>query len=204
MKLSREAELSQLRQQLQPHFLFNSLNSIVSLIASDPDKAEQSVLDLSDLFRANLGSADSLATWAEERRLCEGYLRIEQYRLGDRMRVIWHVASLPDATPMPLLTLQPLLENAILHGLQPRLDGGEIVITAEYADQQVELMVRNTCPEETGNHQGARMAMENIRARLQTLFGEEAKVELWREGSCFFSRLVYPCRQTSSLQQRSH
>ena len=120
------------------------------------------------------------------------------------MRVIWHVASLPDATPMPLLTLQPLLENAILHGLQPRLDGGEIVITAEYADQQVELMVRNTCPEETGNHQGARMAMENIRARLQTLFGEEAKVELWREGSCFFSRLVYPCRQTSSLQQRSH
>lgn len=198
------SRLQALQSRIRPHFLFNSLNSIVSLIASNPAKAEQSVLDLSDLFRANLGSAESLATWAEERRLCEGYLRIEQYRLGERMRVSWQVGGLPDNTPMPLLTLQPLLENAILHGLQPRLDGGEIVITANYSNQRVELMVRNTCPDQMGHHQGARMAMENIRARLQTLFGEESSVELWREGACFFSRLVYPCRQTSSLQQRSH
>jgi len=198
------ARLQALQSRIRPHFLFNSLNSIVSLIGSDPHKAEQSVLDLSDLFRANLGSADALATWGEERRLCEGYLRIEQYRLGERMRVSWQVEALPDSTPMPLLTLQPLLENAILHGLQPRLDGGEIEITARYSEQQVELLVRNTCPEQTENHQGARMAMENIRARLQALFAEQARVELWREGACFFSRLVYPCRQTPSLQQRSH
>ena len=113
------------------------------------------------------------------------------------MRVSWQVKGLPDSTPMPLLTLQPLLENAILHGLQPRLDGGEIVITAHYSNQLVELMVRNTCPDQMDNHQGARMAMENTRARLQALFGEESRVELWREDACFFSRLVYPCRQTS-------
>lgn len=198
------ARLQALQSRIRPHFLFNSLNSIVSLIDSDPRKAENAVLDLSDLFRANLSDADGLADWAAERRLCEGYLRIEQYRLGDRLKVDWQVEQLPPDTPMPLLTLQPLLENAILHGLQPSVSGGDILISGHWHDGQVELEVSNSCPLQDDNHQGARMALDNIRARLVALFGASARVEAWRQGPRFFSKLVYACKQPSHLSQRSH
>jgi len=197
------SRLQALQSRIRPHFLFNSLNSIASLIEIDPAKAEQAVLDLSDLFRANLASPDTLSSWGEERRLCEGYLRIEQYRLGQRMRVHWSVVALPDEVPMPLLTLQPLLENAILHGLQPRLDGGDIYIEGRLHEGQVELVVRNTCPEQTDTHHGSRMAMSNIRARLQALFGEQAQLTGWRDGECFFSRLVYPVKQRPTMAEKS-
>ncbi len=188
-----KARLQSLQSRIRPHFLFNSLNSIVSLIGSAPDKAENAVLDLADLFRANLGEAEGVATWAEEHRLCEGYLRIEQYRLGDRLRVEWDTDALPADTPMPLLTLQPLLENAILHGLQPSLSGGDIRIHGVYRSGVVELEVSNSCPDVVHSHQGARMALQNIRARLAALFGPQASVEAWRDGPRYFSKLVYPC-----------
>ncbi|WP_321349147.1 sensor histidine kinase [Halopseudomonas oceani] len=197
------SRLQALQSRIRPHFLFNSLNSIASLIEIEPVKAEQAVLDLSDLFRANLARPDTLSSWGEERALCEGYLRIEQYRFGERMRVHWAVADLPDDVPMPLLTLQPLLENAILHGLQPRVDGGDIHIEGRLQNGLVELVVRNTCPEQTGAHHGAQMAMGNIRARLQALFGEQSELEGWREGECFFSRLVYPVRQRPTMAEKS-
>ena len=161
------------------------------------------MLDLSDLFRANLSGSETLSCWGEERRLCEGYLRIEQYRLGERMRVQWDVGELPDTLPIPLLTLQPLLENAILHGLQPRIDGGEMLIRGRLQGGVVELMVSNTCPQQNDTHQGERMAMANIRARLQALFGERAQLAGWREGECFFSRLVYPVTQDSTTAEKS-
>ncbi|MFN3580664.1 MAG: sensor histidine kinase [Pseudomonas sp.] len=190
-----QARLQSLQSRIRPHFLFNSLNSIVSLIGSDAEKAENAVLDLADLFRANLSEVDGLATWEEERRLCEGYLRIEQYRLGDRLRVEWQVDDLPDATPIPLLTLQPLLENAILHGLQKSLSGGDILIQGGREGGRIELLVSNSCPPLDADHRGARMALENISARLQGHFGPGATLESWREGPRFFSRLVYPCKQ---------
>ncbi|UAW98587.1 histidine kinase [Halopseudomonas nanhaiensis] len=188
-----KARLQSLQSRIRPHFLFNSLNSIVSLIGSSPDKAENAVLDLADLFRANLGEAEGVASWAEEKRLCEGYLRIEQYRLGDRLKVEWDTEALPAVTPMPLLTLQPLLENAILHGLQPSLHGGDIRIHGIYRSGVVELEVSNSCPDVVDSHQGSRMALQNIRARLAALFGPQASVEAWRDGPRYFSRLVYPC-----------
>lgn len=189
-----QARLQSLQSRIRPHFLFNSLNSIVSLIGSQPDKAESAVLDLSDLFRANLSDAESVATWAEEYQLCLGYLRIEEYRLGGRLRTDWRVDALPDDLPMPLLTLQPLLENAILHGLQPSVGGGDICVTGHYRNGWVELLVSNSCPQQS-EHRGACMALDNIRARLATLFGPKARVEAWQEGPRYFSRLVYPCRQ---------
>lgn len=198
-----KARLQSLQSRIQPHFLFNSLNSIVSLIASAPAKAELAVLDLADLFRANLSEAGGVATWEEERHLCEGYLRIEHYRLGDRLKVEWQ-GDLPAATPMPLLTLQPLLENAILHGLQPSLVGGDIRILAGLHNGVVELLVSNSCPPQTASHQGSRMALENIRARMTVLFGPQARLEAWRDGERFFSRLVYPVTRTSSILRKSH
>lgn len=192
-----QARLQSLQSRIRPHFLFNSLNSIVSLIGTQPDKAENAVLDLADLFRANLGEADAVATWADEYRLCQGYLRIEQYRLGDRLRVTWQVDELPPNLPMPLLTLQPLLENAILHGLQPSVSGGDIQVVGHYREGHVELLVSNSCPQQS-EHRGACMALNNIRARLAALFGASARVEAWQEGRRYFSRLVYPCKQPST------
>lgn len=189
-----QARLQSLQSRIRPHFLFNSLNSIVSLIGSQPDKAESAVLDLSDLFRANLADVDAVATWLEEYRLCQGYLRIEQYRLGERLRVEWQVDELPLHLPIPLLTLQPLLENAILHGLQPSVDGGDILVRGHYREGVVELLVSNSCPQQS-EHRGACMALNNIRARLAALFGPSAQVEAWQDGPRYFSRLVYPCKQ---------
>lgn len=189
-----QARLQSLQSRIRPHFLFNSLNSIVSLIGSQPDKAESAVLDLSDLFRANLTDVDAVATWLEEYRLCQGYLRIEQYRLGERLKVEWQVEELPLHLPIPLLTLQPLLENAILHGLQPSIDGGDIHVSGHYREGVVELLVSNSCPQQS-EHRGASMALNNIRARLAALFGPSAQVEAWQDGPRYFSRLVYPCKQ---------
>ena len=189
-----QARLQSLQSRIRPHFLFNSLNSIVSLIGSQPDKAESAVLDLSDLFRANLADVDAVATWLEEYRLCQGYLRIEQYRLGERLRVEWQVDELPLHLPIPLLTLQPLLENAILHGLQPSVDGGDILVRGHYREGVVELLVSNSCPQQS-EHRGACMALNNIRARLAALFGPSAQVEARQDGPRYFSRLVYPCKQ---------
>ncbi|MEH6387206.1 MULTISPECIES: sensor histidine kinase [Pseudomonas] len=199
-----QSRLQSLQSRIRPHFLFNSLNSIVSLIGSQPQQAENAVLDLADLFRANLSEAGGVATWAQEKRLCEGYLRIEKYRLGQRLEVHWRTESLPPDTPMPLLTLQPLLENAILHGLSPQLEGGDISIYAAYVNGRVELEVSNSCPEVLDSHQGARMALQNIRARLAALFGPQSRVEIWRDGPRFFSKLVYPCIEQSPTYQRSH
>lgn len=185
------ARLQSLQSRIQPHFLFNSLNSILSLIETQPDKAENAVLDLADLFRAAMADSEKVASWAEEYRLCRGYLRIEQYRFGERLQVHWDIAGLPDNLPIPLLTLQPLLENAVLHGLQPNVSGGDISVTGSYRKGHVELLVSNSCPQES-EHQGANMALNNIRARLQTRFGPSAKVLAWRDGQRYFSKLVYP------------
>lgn len=189
-----QSRLQSLQSRIRPHFLFNSLNSIVSLIGTQPDKAESAVLDLSDLFRANLSDAEAIATWVEELRLCQGYLRIEQYRLGERLRVDWQVDELPPNLPMPLLTLQPLLENAILHGLQPSVSGGDIQVIGCYQQGHVELLVSNSCPQQS-EHQGAHMALNNIRARLVALFGPTAQLDAWQDGPRYFARLVYPCRK---------
>ncbi|SDT89360.1 sensor histidine kinase [Halopseudomonas salegens] len=194
------ARLQALQSRIRPHFLFNSLNSIVSLIGTAPDKAENAVLDLADLFRANLTEVEGVATWGEERRLCEGYLRIEQYRLDERLQASWQVSGLPDATPMPLLTLQPILENAIFYGVQPNPQGGDILIRGRRENDRVELEVSNSvCAQEPAG-EGAHMALDNIRARLQALFGQEARLDAWQEDSRYFCRVVYSCKQGPSMR----
>jgi len=137
------ARLEALQARIRPHFLFNSLNSIASLIASDPERAELAVLDLSDLFRASLAKPGSLVAWRDELALARRYLSIEQYRLGARLELDWQVEGVPDDLPIPQLTLQPLLENAILHGIQPRVEGGRVEVRARYVDGLFELCVSN-------------------------------------------------------------
>lgn len=188
------ARIEALQARIRPHFLFNSLNSIASLVASDPARAEQAVLDLSDLFRASLACPGSLVTWREERVLTERYLAIEQYRFGSRLRVEWAVEGVPDELPIPPLTLQPLVENALVHGVAPRIDGGLVCIEASWRDGRFRLVVSNPLPaQETAVSGGTRQGLNNVKARLAALFGPDASLSVERRHGRHFTCLRYPC-----------
>jgi len=197
-----KARIEALQARIRPHFLFNSLNSIASLVASDPHKAEQAVLDLSDLFRASLARPDVLVPWQEELELARRYLSIEQYRLGDRLRLEWQVDQVPANLPIPQLTLQPLLENALIHGIQPRVDGGLVSIKAHYLNGEFELCVSNPYAdsEQQQPSRGTRQALQNIEARLVAIFGSRASLRSERRDGRHFSCLSYPC---ASLPQEA-
>jgi two-component system sensor histidine kinase AlgZ len=152
------------------------MNTIASLTRTSPELAEEVVHDLSDLFRANLSDAQRLSTLGKELELAQGYVRIEQQRLGERLRVEWDLEELPDEAKMPALILQPLLENAVYHGIEPSAEPGTIQIVGRYRRHKVNLSIRNTLPpQESHDHRrGNRLAVENIRQRLQAIFDEEA------------------------------
>ncbi|TRX75222.1 sensor histidine kinase [Pseudomonas mangiferae] len=188
------ARLESLQARIRPHFLFNSLNSIASLVASDPVKAEQAVLDLSDLFRASLGKTGTLVTWRDELELAERYLSIERYRLGERLHMDWDVERVPPDLPIPQLTLQPLLENALIYGIQPRIEGGLVRVEARYENGLFTLCVSN--PFDEGAHapsRGTQQALTNIEARLAALFGPRASLTVERCDGRHFTCLRYPC-----------
>lgn len=190
-----QARVQALQSRIRPHFLFNSMNIIASLIHEDPDKAEQAVEDLSELFRASLKEAGLQVPMAQEIALCEKYLNIESLRLGERLRVHWQRGVLPDNAPIPLLTLQPLLENAIYHGIAPAAQGGDIYIRLAYEAGWVKIQVDNTLPAEqkgARHEKGNKMALENIRYRLQALFGESVRMQQFSDGQLFSMCIEYP------------
>ena len=184
-----------MQARIRPHFLFNSLNSIASLVVTDPAKAEQAVLDLSDLFRASLARPGTLVPWREELELSRRYLSIEQYRLGERLSVEWQVDAVPDDLPIPQLTLQPLLENALIHGIQPRIEGGVVSVAAYYADGVFHLQVSNPFDEAAPKlpSRGTQQALHNIDARLTALFGPAASLSVERRNARYYTCLRYPC-----------
>ncbi len=197
LRLREQSELAArvqaLQSRIQPHFLFNSLNSIASLVAVDAAAAEQAVEDLAALFRASLQEASSASRWQLERALCERYLRIEQLRLGERLRVQWRVQALPDALPLPSLSLQPLLENAIVHGLQELPAGGCIEVDGELTADAALITVRNPVNPAAPRPPGSRMALDNIHHRLQALYGEGAGLHiLCCDGEQFAVQLRLP------------
>lgn len=189
------ARIESLQARIRPHFLFNSLNSIASLVAIDPAKAEQAVLDLSDLFRASLARPGSLVSWGEEMELAKRYLSIEHYRLGERLQLQWEVEGVPEDLPIPQLTLQPLLENALIYGIQPRIEGGLVRIDADYQDGVFSLCVSNPYEErgEQTPSRGTHQALGNIDARLTALFGPRASLSVERRDGRHYSCLRYPC-----------
>ena len=170
LRAESEARLEALQARIRPHFLFNSMNTIAALTRSAPAKAEAAVENLADLFRASLSDARALIPLEEELALCRRYLDIEQLRLGDRLRVQWSVGELPPVR-VPPLTLQPLVENAIYHGIETRGDGGTVEIGAEAGPRSVTVTVRNPRGGEDGHGQGNRLALANIRQRLAAHFG---------------------------------
>jgi two-component system sensor histidine kinase AlgZ len=177
------ARIESLRSRIRPHFLFNTMNSIASLIGSRPEQAEQVVEDLSELFRASLVEHDDRATLADELRLCKLYLNIEQLRLGDRMNVRWEVTDDVLEWPMPALLLQPLVENAVYHGVARMPEGGDIVIRAEVSGNLAVVTIGNPLPADgvpaAGGHQ---IALDNIQQRLEAMYGGVASLSV-RPGS---------------------
>ena len=166
------ARLQALQARIHPHFLFNTLNTIASLIPVQPDRAEQAVLDLADLLRSALAYRESI-TLHQELELTRRYLAIERLRLGDRLQIDWQLDSdLPLDLPIPALLLQPLVENAIQHGIQRRPEGGVLSIQIEKHGAALRITVTNPQPEASSErpNPGQRIAQDNIRQRLQLAY----------------------------------
>jgi two-component system sensor histidine kinase AlgZ len=171
-----EARLQALQARIRPHFLFNSINAVLSLIREDPKRAEGALEDMDDLFRVVMADNRELTPLLREVELCREYLGLEQLRLGDRLKVEWHVDKMPGDARIPPLLLQPLLENAVYHGIEPRTAPGVISINIYLARQQVHAVLRNPYEHEGSHHAGNKMALANIRERLQLHFDAEASL----------------------------
>ena len=191
-QLELQARLDSLRARIRPHFLFNTLNSIASLIMSRPEDAEGAVVDLAELLRVGLQDEHRATTVADELRLCELYLGIEQLRLGSRLQVEWQGDPGARDKPMPTLILQPLVENAVYHGVAQLPAGGTIRCSVQQEDGILRVTVENPAPDQPGRSGGHHMALENIRQRLQAQYGDEACLGIARTDKLYRVELSYP------------
>ena len=193
-----EARLQALQARIRPHFLFNSINAVLSLIRQDPKRAEQALEDMADLFRALMADNRQLAPLAREVELCREYLNIEQLRLGERLRIEWHVDNLPQDALIPPLVLQPLLENAVYHGIEPRLEPGVVSINIYLARGEVHMVLRNPYEQEGDHHAGNKMALANIRERLALHFDAEASLTTNVSDSAYQVHIVVPYQKAGA------
>ena len=187
-----EARVQALQARIRPHFLFNSLNTIASLIPEDPGGAERAIEDLADIFRGSMRRADNLISLSEELDLARKYLQMEQRRLGGRLRVDWQVSELPKGASVLPLTLQPLLENAVAHGIQPRVEGGELRVYGRSEKENIVVTICNPVGPDEHISEGHGMALENIRERLALAFGPVASLITHQNDEQFFAVLSMP------------
>ncbi len=192
IEMQATARVHALQARIRPHFLFNSMNTIASLTRSNPAVAEEAVQDLADLFRANLSEKRDTITLAEEFEVARTYQRIEELRLGPRLRVEWKIDSLPRNALVPGLMLQPLLENAIYHGIEPQPDGGTVTVTGELSGNLITIIVRNPVGDYNSEREGNRLALANIRERLELLYGERGLVKSGKFDAEYIVTLRFP------------
>ena len=198
-----EARLQALTARIRPHFLFNSLNAVLSLIRSEPKRAETALEELAELFRALMREHRDLLPLADEIALCRQYLNLEKLRLGERLNVEWEIVAVPDDLKVPPLMLQPLLENAVYHGIEPSGEPGTLRIRFARSGDELHIDLANPCTGNNGAPAGNRMALTNIRERLALYYDLEARLETkevvldggQRE---FRVHIVLPCRSVPS------
>ena len=172
------ARVQALTARIRPHFLFNSMNTIASLTRTNPDQAEEAVHDLADMFRATLDKRERIGL-EEELEITHRYLNIEHQRLGDRLTIDWQVADdLPGNLNVPALIIQPLVENAIYHGIEPLTGGGTVTIAVEASADHLSVRVTNPIGKETRKSKGNRMAQDNIRQRLALAYGDDSELRI--------------------------
>ena len=187
------ARIQAMQARIHPHFLFNSLNTVISLITIDPDKAEQMLLNLSRLFRASFKEL-KLVRLKDEIELCQHYLAIEQMRLGDRLRVEWKYDDevLFSQVQIPLLTLQPLVENSIFHGVEKFLTKSTISILIEVLQNQVNIVITNPYTQDKINlRQGNGIAVENVKQRLEAYYGRTVIFQTYAGKGIFTTVVQY-------------
>lgn len=189
-----EARLQALQARIRPHFLFNSLNAVLSLIRQEPRRAEVALEDLAELFRVLMADNRELSTLEREVELTRQYLNLEQLRLGERLRVDWHIDNMPADALVPPLVLQPLVENAVYHGVEPLPGVGVISINAYKSRGEVHLVLRNPYRLDGSHHSGNKMALTNIRERLSLHFDAEAALQTSITDNAYQVHIVMPYR----------
>jgi two-component system sensor histidine kinase AlgZ len=189
-----EARLQALQSRIRPHFLFNSMNTIASLIPAEPQQAENAVENLADLFRVSLSDAREQIPLSEELNLCQRYLDIEALRLGERLQQEWDIEDLPKDALVPPLLIQPLLENAIYHGIEPLPEGGIIQIKGKLDNKQIIMVIRNPLNHHSSgtNARGNKLALENIRERLTALYGKQGQLQIESDGQFYQITIRFP------------
>jgi two-component system, LytTR family, sensor histidine kinase AlgZ len=191
--LAREAELRSLRSQLDPHFLFNCLHSISALTTVDPPAARRMCLLLGEFLRETLAlGAESRITVARELKLVDRFLAVERIRFGDRLDVDLTTDADAALCLLPPLLLQPLVENAVTHGIAHLLDRGTIRIAASRTPARLSIVVENPCDPDRPRGTGAGVGVSNVRARLRALYGAEAIVNSTEQGGVWRMELSFP------------
>jgi len=169
-----EARLQALQARIRPHFLFNTINAVLGIMRADPKRAETALEDMADLFRMAMAHDGDLVPVRQEVALARQYLALEQLRLGDRLKVNWYTENMPDDALLPPLILQPLLENAVYHGIEPLAKGGFVDIKLYRNDNEIHCEMYNPRQEQGSHHVGNKMALRNIRERLALQFNADA------------------------------
>lgn len=204
IEAENQYRLQALQARIHPHFLFNSLNTIASLIRRQPRQAEEAVEDLADLFRHTLGNTTARVPLTEELEITRRYLQIEQLRLGERLKVEWRIEALPGDATLPSLTLQPLLENAIYHGIEKLADGGTIRCHGSFDGKTLQLTITNPVAENdaTAGRPGLNMAVDNISQRLQAHFEEQGRLTVSHPEGYYQVELQFPYRPYKTPETR--
>jgi two-component system sensor histidine kinase AlgZ len=187
-----EARLQALQARIRPHFLFNSINAVLSIIRSDPRRAEEALEDMAELFRAVMSDSRRLSPLKREVELCRQYLQLESLRLPDRLIVEWHLDKMPEDALVPPLVLQPLVENAVYHGIEPAAEAGVVSVNVYKSGNEVHMVLKNPYRGDSDRHVGNRMALANIRERLALHFDAEASLETRAMGQTYQVHITLP------------
>jgi len=196
VEIEARTRIHALQARIRPHFLFNSMNTIAELTRTNPKAAETAVENLSDLFRASLADSRKLIRLAQELEVTRVYQEMEQQRLGDRLVVRWRIDDLPQQALIPSLTLQPLLENAIYHGVEPLPGVGVVEIEGRRKGDMIYVSVRNPLPiRQFKSEPGNQIALENIRERLELAFGSSASLSRAIDQTHYQVSIAFPIKE---------
>lgn len=187
-----EARLQALQARIRPHFLFNSINAVLSLIRSQPKQAETALEDMADLFRVLMADNRDLVPLAQEIALCRQYLALEKLRLEDRLIIQWQIDDMPPDALIPPLLLQPLIENAVYHGIEPLAAGGVITMQIYTKRNEVHIILSNPYNAKSNHNGGNKMALNNIKERLTLHFDLEASLRITRSNCRYQVHIKLP------------
>lgn len=191
-----DARFQALQARIRPHFLFNTMNTIAGLIPDRPKQAEAAIIDLSELLHASLSNQQTLCPLSEELNLCHHYLHLEQFRLAQRLQLKWDSDAVPASFLIPPLTLQPLLENAIYHGIEHLPDGGQLSVSITHQDNIMQIDIRNPLPPQPQHpSSGHRIAQQNVRQRLQLAYHGRAEFSAVVDNNDYLVTLRLPLPQ---------